>query len=382
MWYNRLKEKTMGSDSLFTEPGRSHIVSSARMRKFQEYTNAQFGLIYHRILGLLGDTRTLVVCNTMTNLAFLRLLGEVASTNEVIINPFTATALVPSSATQAQRATCDREVGYISAGIVGSQQLFVMGSSLDPRVKLTRSSEISKESASNVWAILENDISYALVDEVPYLARFAVLSDPGVIDLTLTVAFTGASFTCNAVKIIPVPIAGGVTIADVTHTAGLSLYGNNHTLITAATEIDDERSFAAFIPFEPVKTTSMSITFLSSLYSSVLKCTSVGIGLMSFYHNIYARKSYIGFYIEPPEGATRIAQVTTKATPFTPDLSGVQYYFYPDRNSFDLISNEFVAVTGPNQYANIPAAPYYLLVEIASTNNTTPVIKSIKLSYE
>lgn len=113
----------MGSDSLFTEPGRSHIVSSARMRKFQEYTNAQFGLIYHRILGLLGDTRTLVVCNTMTNLAFLRLLGEVASTNEVIINPFTATALVPSSATQAQRATCDREVGYISAGIVGSQQL-------------------------------------------------------------------------------------------------------------------------------------------------------------------------------------------------------------------------------------------------------------------
>lgn len=367
----------MSADSLFTPPSRSHIISSARFRKFEEYTNAQFGTIYHRILGLLGDTRTLVVCNTMTNLAFARLLASPSEGMVERISPFTSEIIYP----QHTRATCDRELGYFACGIVGQQRLFVTSQGIDPRVRLSRTSNTSKTSSA-VWAILENELTNVITSEVPYLARFAALSDPGQVDLTITIGMSGASFTANAVRVIPVPIAGATTLASLTHSGGLPLYTNNHTLLEPVSVVDDARSKASFISFEPVKSTSLSFSFLSDLYSSVLRCTAIGISLIEVFYNVYAQVSYFGVKLTPPEGASKIAKVATEASPFAPSLEGVQYYFYADRASFDGVSSGFVAVTGPNQFTDIPADDYYMLVELRSTNNTTPVIQRIELTYE
>ena len=372
----------MGSDSLFSEPGRTKIVSSNRMRKFQEFVNAQLGTVYHRILKLLGDTRTLVVCNTLTNLALVRLLAPVSDNTKFVCSPFSVTPLYPTTLKDAQKADYNREIGYIAAGIVGQQKVFLtQDGRLDPRTRLTRTSELSKDTSSPVWAILENELENVLIGETPYIARFASKSDPGEVDMSLTIATAGTSFLVNAVRIIPVPIAGGVAMANITHSGGSSVFTYNHTAFSSADHYTEDYSYASYIPFEPVKTTQLTFKFLSALYSSILKCTAISIARVAVEYNVYAQKSYVGFYLESPSGASVINQVTTLASAYSPSLEGIRYYFYPDLTSFNLMSSEFVGVTGPNQYTNLPAGNYYVLAEIPSKNNCSPVIRSISFHF-
>lgn len=372
----------MASDSLFTEPGRNHIVSSTRFRKLQEYVNAQFGTILHRILGLLGDVRTLVVTNTLTNLAMLRLMPDTTDTLTVTVSPYSNQLLYPPSLTESQKAVADRELGVFHAGAAGRQSLFVTrDGTLDPRTRVTRTSDVSKDTSSKVSGILENEKTNTLVGEVPYLVRFASLDDPGLVDLTLVIALEGASFTANTVKIIPVPVAGGVTIASLGHSGSQPLYSYRHQEIVAVEDETLGRSAATLISFEPTRMTSVSFRFLSRLYSSVLRCTSIGIARIAVEHVVYAQRSYLGVHLIPPDGATTITQVTTTPTPYSPSVSGIQYYFYQDRMSFDTLSSSFTAIAGPNQYLNIPAQEYYVLVEIPTELNCTPVLRSISFQF-
>ncbi len=372
----------MPSDHFTTLPDRKVIVSSDRFRKLEEYTNAQISTIFHRSLVLLGESKTLVVCNTMTNLALLRVLSETTIPNTVRISPFSCQFIYPTGIDTAEKASYSSEIGYICASKVGSKQLFVTNDTVDSNVTISRSSEVINNATTPIVTVLENEKQNILCGSTPYLVRFASHTNPGTVDITITIAVEGSAFTVNALTVIPVPIIGGSSIGSIYHAGVLPIYTNNHTQLVAETDFVMGKSAAAYIPFEPVKTTSLSFTLHSTLYSSELHCTAVGIAAIIAEHTIFSKHSYIGFLVTPPEGATKLTSIQTIPSPFVPQLDGVSYKLYTSLSSFNLIDQNYIANLGPNQYTNLDAVPYYVVMDIATTNGSTPVVNEIRFVYD
>ena len=46
------------------------------------------------------------------------------------------------------------------------------------------------------------------------------------------------------------------------------------------------------------------------------------------------------------------------------------------------MDQNYVATLGPNQYTDLDAVTYYVVMEIATTNGATPVVNEVRLVYD
>jgi hypothetical protein len=379
-YYKRLQRQSLIED--IREISRADRVSSSQLRELDDKVYAELSSGYHNLLRLLGKVRTLNTCLVLTNASLSSLLNsESTDENTVIIDSGTA-PLYPSSISDGEKAERDTEFGVITAKKVNSRLVFTDDAGImKPTVRVVRATDNALFLEKPDY-VVENAVEHCLEGDEPYLASFTKDSMSRS-NITLEMRSTDQPFLINAIKYIPMPMAGSVMLEK------LRYDGINPVVLNGGLEFEETsiyntaRTFPGYIHFEPVETSLIKMAVSSELYISTLGSVTVGVSKIVGEYHTFAKTSYIGYKVEFPTGTTKLTKVKMEKDSYALSLSNVIIKVYNSADDFNAVSNHYIVSCGVEQEVSVPdpGGSLYFLIEIESVNNTTPCLGKIELEY-
>jgi len=356
-------------------------VSSQDTREFDDRAVTELSNQYHRILELTGKVRNLATCLSLTSQAIGILTAhQAAEEGTVRITPST-TPIYPTSCTD--RAECVPEYGIIMAGRIASRRVFLTdGGEVLPSLTIYRSSNNSLY-LEKPDRVIENRPEHALIGDIPYLAQF-VRDNMGRANVIFTIASTDTPFEINALRFLPMPVAGSVVLEKVQYGDGNPVIVNGSNGFTETEGNEITRTYPAYVHFEPVTTNRFIVSCGSELYYPEMQSVIVGVSRLIGEYNVYALQSYIGYRISYPEDAATMTGLSLSCDTYSPDNDNVTIWVYDSEEHFNAMDSHYILSCTGSSLASIPkpASGYlYLLMEIASVNNTTPCVSSISVRF-
>lgn len=363
---------------------RTAPVSSVEQRAFDDRLAAELSNTYHRLLRAYGQLKTLATSVLLTESMVVDLLrSEDLEEGQLLVTP-SSVPLYPTSLKDSEKAERSPEFGVFFAKRIESRRVFTdqAGEMVKPTVRLSRTSENSLYLEAPD-SIIENYIENVLVGEIPYIARF-VKDNMSTSQVSLDIASSGNPFRINALRYVPMPGAGAVTLDAVNYDGINPIVLNDDVEYMKGTTYDIARTMPGYLHFETADTSLMRLAFSSSKYITKLKAVAVGISRIIGELNIYAQTSYIGFLIEAPEGTTSLKRVTLRSDGYSTSLRNLYVRVYDSLIEFNKVSNNYVVRAGSDQVTDIavPAGGLYLLLEVSAPDNVSPTVKDILLQFE
>lgn len=361
---------------------RSDPISSINNRKIDDKILAELSNQYHTLLSLLGKVNTLSVCLNLTNASLVNMLKSVDEEEDKIYIDSHTEPQYPTSISEIDMAENISEYGIIIAKRINNRSIFVDDNDIiKPNIEIVRSTDNSLF-LENPDKVIENSPKHAFEGIEPYIAQF-VKNNMSRSNITIDVKSNSQPFLINAIKYIPMPMAGSIMLER------LRYDGINPVILNGEVEFDEtsiydiHRTLPGYIHFEPVETSVMRITVTSELFNTSLNAVTVGISKIAGEYNTYASKSYIGYKVNTPLGYTKLKAVTMNKDGYTMSLNNISIKIYDSLDEFNNVSNRYLISCGTNQTVDIPCEniPLYFLVEIDSINNTTPSLSGISLEY-
>ena len=201
----------------------------------RELDNRIYGTLsseHHNLLRLLGRVRTMNTSLTLTNASLSSLLNsETAEDGTVLITSNTAPTY-PTSITSEQMAERDTEFGILTAKKLNSRMVFTDDSGIiRPTITITRATDNSLFLEKPDY-VVENSTRHILEGSEPYLASFTKV-DMSRSNITLDIRSTDQPFLINAIKYIPMPMAGSVMLEK------LRYDGINPVVLNGSLEFDE-----------------------------------------------------------------------------------------------------------------------------------------------
>lgn len=362
---------------------RRERVSSKEIRDVDDKFHRAISTQYHRVLQLLGKVRTASTCLSATNGAMTRLYRSLSDRVEgsLVVNA-SSPVLYPSSLVESAQATVEPEFGVITARVLNRALVFTdEKENIRPHINVARS---TSGVGTTTRTIVENAVSHALVGTEPYLARF-VGSNTGYVELTLDILSLTRKMNINALRLVPMPSAGGVSLVQLVHTNNDNVILNGGLPFPESFLFRESTSLAGHIHFQPIETNLLRMTLATDLYLSDLDCSVIGVAKVIGEYNTYAKNSAVGFSLDIPDGATRLAALSISADNFAQSVENAKVKVYSDLSSFNAMSNDYITWathTMQTPGVSVSGEKIYLLLEIESVDGTTPCIGKITARFE
>jgi len=360
--------------------GRDEKVSSQEMRDLDDSMIAALSMDYHRLRILLGKVRTLATCLRVTNSAFTQ---ELKTLEEGIADAMTVqltartTPTYPTSLSDAEQAENHAEFGTITAKRLNTALVFTDETdSVRPTIEMVRSTTTGATEA--LQTMIENSLDHCLVGTEPYLCRFVGQSITRA-NLAIDILSRNRQMNINALRFIPMPTAGSVSLSGVRYDGVNPVIMNGAREYPLVSTFDRTKSYPAYLHFRPASTNLLRVNLNSTLFVTQLNAISIGISRLVGEYNAYAKKSYIGYEVEIPEGATRLTELSLYADSYALSIQNTRVKVYSSQSEFNNVSSNFIASSAGVQTMNVPISgtTLYFLLEITSVDNTTPCIGKI-----
>lgn len=362
---------------------REDRVKSEDNRELDDRIYATLSDEHHCLLRLLGRVRIMNTTLTLTNASLSSLLNsDTSSGNTVLINSNTI-PMYPTSLTDEQKAERDTEFGILTAKKLNSRLVFTDNNDIvKPTITVTRATDNSLFLEKPDY-VVENSIRHILEGSEPYMASF-VREEMSKSNITLDIRSTDQPFLINALKYIPMPMAGSVMLEKLRYDGINPVVLNGGMEFSEASLFDITRTFPGYIHFEPVETSLIRLAVSSELYVSSLEAVTVGLSKIVGEYHTYAQTSYIGYKVSYPEGTTKLTRVKMSLDNYSLSLANVRIKVYDSVDDFNTINSRYIISCGSDQTVDIPdpGNDLYFLVEFESVNNTTPCVGKIELEYE
>lgn len=365
------------------EINRSKKVSSKNTRELTDDLYNSLSRNFHRLLQIHGMVRTSTVCLELTNASMMTVLASAEKDEPHIIN-ITAydECLFPTAISDNEQAERSQEFVTITSKRVNSRSIFVDENDiLNSSLEFTKAIKTSDEKIPKY--IIENSIENAFKGDLPYVSRF-VKDEVKKTTLELQILSKDQPFTLNAIRYIPMPAMGAITLDSMTYDGGKHLVTNGDCVLPDVNTYAIDRTYQGYIHFEPIETSTFCIQLSSEVYLSALSCTAIGITKIIGEFNTYALKSYIGWKITYPYGYTQLKNITIFPATYSTSMKHVRIKIYDNSNDFNEISDRYIIQCGENTEVNIQQSTVpepYILMELDSVSNTTPCVGRIRLEF-
>ena len=360
--------------------GRDEKVSSQELRDLDDSMIAAISSDYHRLRVLLGKVRTLSTCLRVTNAAYaqeLRLLEEASADSMTVKLTATSTPVYPSSLSDAECAENHPEFGIIAAKRLNTALVFTDETDeIRPTITLSRTSTTGV--TEQVLTAIENSIDHCLVGTEPYLYRF-VGETITKANLTINIFSNNKKMNINALRFIPMPSAGNTSLSGLRYDVVSPVVMNGNMEYPVVSEFDRTKSYPAYLHFKPVQTNLLKIDLNSNLFVAQLQTITIGVTRIVGEYNAYAKKSYIGYEIPIPEGATKLVELSIYADSYALSVLNTRMRVYSTLADFNNVTSNSIASSAGVQPLNVSVTGdvLYGLLEITSVDNTTPCIGKI-----
>lgn len=369
---------------------RTSIVSSRERREFDERVASELSELYHRTLAAVGRANTASLCLKATSAAMLDVVSDLQqAVNAGLVTIDARTAVTyPADASVLQQAEAFREYRVITAKRVSSTPVFT-----NQQGRLLEKVSPERSTANSLYmarptSMVENSLNGMFTGDAPYLAKFSYPSAERS-NLTVNVRSTGDPFVINALRLTPMPTLGGTSLIYVKYSTLLRpvLNGNlEFPDLTGSVDTDLRmaRSFPAYIHFKQIETDVLRLSLESDLYLTDVHAVVMGINRLQAEFNVYALNSYIGWTVTVPTAKTKI--VRTKIVPdnFASSVTGARLRIYTNKTEFDRMSNSYLLSAMGETAHNVSlggATTVYALLDLASTDNTTPCVGKIEIEF-
>jgi len=357
---------------------RSERVSSQELRDLDDSMVATLSMNYHRIRKLLGKLRTMMTCLRVTNASFARELRVLLEEDDMAV---TITAendpVYPSSLQDAEKAENHSEFGVICAKRLNTALVFTDETNqVRPTIELIRSTTTG--TTEELSTMIENSLEHSLIGNEPYLCRF-VGEMVSKANLSIDIISRNREMNINALRFIPMPSAGGTSLGGLRYDGVNPVVMNGNQEYPIETTFNRTKSYPGYVHFKPVVTNLLRLNMNSNLYVAQLGCIAIGVSQIIGEYNAYAKKSYIGYLVEVPEGATKLVELSMYEDQFALSALNARVKVYDNLSDFNNISSNFIASSIGVQTMNLSISQSYLyvLLEITSVDNTTPCIGKI-----
>lgn len=364
--------------------GRGERVSSIDNRIFDKKLYTGISNQYHRLIQVLGKVRTMSASLAATNAAISRIISSMTVDEENIQTITTNTEpIYPYSCGDNQKAEIADEYGIIISKRMNTSMVFIdtLGNIL-PSIEIMRTTTSGVTDTQIISAITDNALDNILMEDDPYLAKFIGQGLTSA-NLTVDIYSRNKSININAIRCIPMPAIDAVSMLLAKYDGINPVVVNGSKELTTYLDYTSLRSFPGYIHFEPVETQLIRFMFVSNLYVSSLSAIIIGLSRIIGEYNTYAKKSYIGYKITPPDGATKIKNIAIYTDGFGESVDNVNIKIYDNQIDFDAMSNDYIKLVSQVMDVDmILGAETYYLLEFESVNNTTPTVNRIVTEFE
>ena len=369
---------------------RSSIVSSQDRREFDERVYTELSNLYHRTLAIIGRANTVSLCLGLTNSALLNTISSLQiSQDPMVVTVDARTLPLYPTVSEQQQAERFSDFRVITARRVHSVPVFVTETGqIRAGVEMTRTTANALHMA-RPSTIVENTLTGILTGDAPYLIKFSYPQEE-LSNLTLNISSTTTPFSINAVRIVPMPVVGSISLVYMKHSTLLKpvLNGNIEFPDISGNEdpqLRTRRSFPAYIHFKQIDTSVLRFAFESRLYLQDKGAVVIGISSMLGEMNVYALKSYIGWEINVPSGATKIIRTHIYSDNYAESVVNARLKVYSDLVEFNRVSNDYLLSSVGDTLQDVPigsgTTKLYALLDIDSVDNSTPCIGRIEVEF-
>jgi len=363
---------------------RGSRVSSEDIREMTDGLYQKHSAGYHKILQLYGLLRTASLGLEMTNSAMSSVISSLVTEDaNVLIYDAADTPTYPSSIGAGEKAECHQEFMTIIGKRVNTKLVFTDDDNvIDSAITVRKA--LSTADNSIPTGVVENAVENALTGDAPYIARY--LMDSAVrTTLTLDMKSTAKPMYINALRFIPIPSVGMVTLDNITYGSGSSIILNGGSALPEIEEFSLDRSYQGYIHFRPITTTDFYIALSSETYMSNFEAVAIGLSRLIGEINTYASTSYIGWEVEYPTGYTKINRLRIIPGKYSNGVDNTRVKVYDNVDDFNAVNDSYIELCGSNTSLNISSTSVptpYILLEIDNDNGTTPCVSQVKLEFE
>lgn len=363
---------------------RDKRVSSTKTRSLTDELYNKISSNFHRLLQVYGMVRTATVCLELTNASMMTVLAATETDQPNIV---TVTAyddcIYPSIVETNERAERNQEFVSITAKRVNSRLVFADEDGiLNPSISLTKAIQTADDKSPKY--VIENSIENAFRGDLPYVARF-VKDEVAKTTLLLDIESKDQAYAINAIRYIPMPAMGAITLDGLSYSDGKLLTLNGGGKLEDISVYTLARTYQGYIHFEPIETTKLSLKLSSEVYLSALAAIAIGITKIIGEFNTYALKSYIGWKIDYPFGYSKLKNIRLIPATYSSSMKNASIKIYNNVNDFNQTNDNYIIKCGENTDVDIRETSVpepYMLLELDSENNTTPCVGRIRLEFE
>jgi len=363
---------------------RDERVSSIDNKELDKKLYTTISNQQHKLIQVLGKVRTMSTALAATNAAHARLWSTITQDSENIytITPGTS-PIYPVSCVDNQKAEIVPEFGIIISNRLDTTLVFTDSlGNINPSIELMRATTTGVVDELALQALTENDINNILLMDDPYQAKF-IGPDVSSASLTVDIYSKNKVMTLNAIKIINSPAIGAISTLFAKYDGINPVVVNGNENLTIYSDYNDTRAMPGYIHFQPVETQLMRFMLFSDLHISILNAVIIGVSIIVGEYNTYASKSYIGYKITPPAGATKIKNVGIYTDGYGETVDNVNIKIYDNLLDFDSMTNDYIKlVTNVMSIDMAITGDIWYLMELESVNNTTPTITKIVTEFE
>ena len=230
-----------------------------------------------------------------------------------------------------------------------------------------------------------------LAKGVPYITTFMHDNVTNMIDarLKISVISSARPLVFNALRLIPMPTVGTVSIDDIGYgnSAILSrLIMNGSEAFAAGTPCDAQRARPMYLHCEPISTRSFSIYLSSGTTIEDIGAICMGISRLVAEYNVYADTSYIGYTVTVPAGK-KLSHVSIATSAWVHETSNIDINVYKNSQAFNALDSKADAtITCSGNTSVIPSVTdgsgvLYILVRLKASNGTTPCFTGLDLTW-
>ena len=364
--------------------GRGRRVSSEENRDIIDGMYQKYAKTYHRIQQLYGLTKTLSLGLEMTNVAMASTISAlITDTANTLLLDAQSTYIYPSSITDGEKAEVHPEFMNIIGKRVNSRLVFTdTNNIIDPAISIVKT--IGTVDNSIPTKIIENTVENCLTGASPYIARYQM--DTAVrTTLTLDIKSMAKTMSINALRVVPIPAVGMISIDSIKYGAGSSVVLNGGNVLEELSDYDLDRTYQGYIHFRPVTATDLFIALSSETYVPEFGAVAIGLSKVIAELNTYASTSYIGWLATYPDGYTKISRLQILPAKYSNVVDNTRVKIYDNVTDFNAVNDNYIELCGSNTLLNIDSTTVptpYILLELDNDSGTTPCVGKIRLEFE
>ena len=360
------------------------ILSSKETADFRKNVETRQSDHYFAIKKLKGKVDIFATSLVMTEAAITIMLDAQSEDDSVLTFSSRSDKIYPTSSDVEYNAESLSDFNSISAYRTNTESVFITDvGDLRDDILIDRTTNTAFELDKDQDRILDNNPVYCFSGDTPYMISFEKNSDGSLdtADITIIASKESGQFFINAIRYVPMPSVGLITLNSVKYDLGTSVLLHDSTSFPIVTTPTLSRTKARYLHFQQIETSSILMSMMTGGAASVDNMT-IAVSRIIGEYNTYAAESYVGFALNTDK---IIETFTFNMANEDESNSGITAYLYNNIAAFNTLStspadctictnNEEISVTPPED------GNMWILLKIETDGSSTPVLESVTLT--